>query len=103
MIKGFDVCKLLIQVLFTISFLVCWLIGPMAAFDNPIVLNWFFIFGHSCDGMITTIITVWALYYASKLKKAIAPALVECQKGDPMLLFAAKVWLLLLPEKLFSD
>ena len=74
-----------------------------AAFDNPIVLNWFFIFGHSCDGMITTIFTVWALYYASKLKKAIAPALVECQKGDPMLLFAAKVWLLLLPEKLFSD
>jgi len=90
-IRGFDVSRRLIEAGVTIAFVVCWLIGPMAAFDNPIVLNWFYIFGHSFDTLFSAIICAWATYYNAKLRKAIAPALVDCQPRDALPQFAAKV------------
>ena len=98
MFRGFDVGLVVMLVCIVFGYLICNLIGPMVFFDNHIVLNWFVIFGYSHEAIFTFVVTVWALYYGSRLKAAIAPALAECQKGDPIANFAVKVSLLpLLP------
>ena len=42
---------------------------------------------------MTTVVVAWGTYYASRLKKDIQPALLDCQKGDAISKFAGKVLL----------
>jgi len=58
-------------------FFILYCIGPMAAFNNPLILNWFVVFGTFHHGVCGAILGVYTDYFGKKLLTKVRPAVID--------------------------